>query len=173
MNGTTTDPNVEAFFLQLKDKMDVGLISAPDVEYRRTASKSVQPLVPVMAIKRVIYEVDDSSDTQEPTSAPTSLRGDDEQKQIAVERGTGPPAESEEVISSVAPAQPLSRQGRTWPDLISESVGDERIIVPLLMFLPFIFYPKKLEAFKDSVAVGTLLVGLWLLSSFIRWWRQR
>lgn len=127
-----------------------------------------------MAIKRVIWEVDDSLDTQKPTTAPTSLR-DDEAKELTLEGGTSAPKESDEIVSSddseVAP-----RQGRTWPDLISDSVGDERIMVPLLMFVPFIFYLKEMKSVEDLLvpaSVGALLVGLWAASSILRWWRTR
>lgn len=124
-----------------------------------------------MAIKRVIYEVDDNFDTRKPTTAPAILR-DDEAKDLTFAGGTGPPIATDEVISSTTPARVGPRQGRTWPDLISESVGDERIIVPLLMAIPFVFYITTVKPdFMTTGLVGAVLIALWVSSSIIRWWR--
>ena len=119
-----------------------------------------------MATKRqIIITLDDTEDTNSPTAVPQSLAAT---KQAKPEESTpsGIPTYEEETESTYRPSGKTTNIGRTFPDLISEFIGNPRAIAVILMFIPFPFFTSKIESIdslKYPAIIGLLLNLIWFI----------
>lgn len=134
-----------------------------------------------MAIKRVIYEVDDSPGEAVPTHFPDALRSapvpDYQPKQI-----TGTPAVNDTEDNqprAAAPAQKASH-GRTYSDLVVELQHSPRAMATVLTiigFAPFVMRLAKAEDVILPLIVSAILNAVWfgvpVLTALFRWLCER
>jgi hypothetical protein len=62
--------------------------------------------------------------------------------------------------------------GRTFPDLIIESINNFKIITVILLFCPFPVFISKINSFEDMkypLVIGLGLNIVWYVISFINW----
>ncbi len=117
-----------------------------------------------MPIKRVTIELDDTIDSRSPTAVPPSLTP---AKQTKPRDNTtdGIPEYGEEGTGLAQRSSGrTTNTGRTFPDLISEFIGNPRAMATILMFVPFPFFVSKIEnidSLKYPAIVGFLLNLVW------------
>ena len=62
--------------------------------------------------------------------------------------------------------------GRTFSDLIFESLNNLKVITIILLFSPFPFFASNISCFKDMkypLVIGIGLTTVWYTSSIIKW----
>ena len=116
-----------------------------------------------MAIKRVIYELDDSTDMNPTTGA--SIQGGSidkdfikNQTKVLEEYNNSETSKSDESIKN----KPVF--GRTVSDLVAEFKNDSRVMTLIITIISFIIFVTKLnsvENFKYPIILSIILNLLW------------
>jgi len=116
-----------------------------------------------MAIKRVIYELDDAKDSS-PVTGATIQKISSEKKFIDNQTQSVEKYTDTEVPESgkIENEKPLF--GRTIPDFIVEFKNDNRLMTVLITIISFIIFVTKINSFTDflyPIVLSVLLNLLW------------
>ena len=134
-----------------------------------------------MAIKRVIYEVDDSPGDSLPTTFPDALRStealDAKQKQLT---GTQEINDTENMQPRDLPPRVFAQHGRTYSDLVIEFQHSPRAMATLLTiigFAPFVMRLNEVSEVIMPTTVAAILNSVWfgipLISRIFLWVKSR
>lgn len=123
-----------------------------------------------MTIKRreitVYEEIDDGNQTEFPTPNKNSKNSDsDTEDTTAIPN----PNDKLDVESNNKDSCIV---GRTFPDLIIETINDIKVITVILLFIPFPFFIQKIDSFVDMkypLIIGLGLNIVWHFISFLKW----
>jgi len=121
-----------------------------------------------MPIKRLTIELDDSADQTSPTSAPESLVT----VKSRAKRDNTPssmPTHYEDENDEKGTYK-TNKTGRTFPDLITESMDNPKVMFVILMFAPFIIFASKIDSimsFKYPILTGLILNFFWFIVPWV------
>ena len=122
-----------------------------------------------MAIKRVIYELDDSTDLSPTTGATIEKLAADKEFLTNQTKSLEEYKESESSKSDkIENIKPLI--GRTIPDLIVEFKNDNRLMTSLITVMSFLIFVTKLDSlsnFQYPLVLSLILNVLWYSIPFI------
>lgn len=122
-----------------------------------------------MAIKRVIYELDDSTDLN-PTTGATIQNLSPDKDFLSNQTKSLEAYKDSEISKSdkIDNLKPLI--GRTIPDLIVEFKNDNRLMTLLITVLSFLIFVTKLDSinnFQYPIVLSLILNFLWYTIPFI------
>lgn len=124
-----------------------------------------------MAIKRVIYEIDDSPGEAAPTDFPESLRAI-QQADYQPRQLTGSPAvnDTEDTQQREWPPESPVRHGRTYSDLVAEFQHSPRAMATVLTIVGFVPFVMRLQKFEDIImplTISAILNAVWFGVPFL------